>query len=209
MEEAVREANVPDSLPCLDESGFKLREVLGTEIAQHVPFDIGPNEFNRIQFRCIGREILHCQSWFTFHEGAQRLRFMDASVVEEQGDLARDVAQHVLNERKHLWPSNRTGMGLLQQLSTGGDRPDGGEFVPAGLGRQDGRLTAGRPRAGHRGLQTEAHFIGEDECFPGLDLFFPTRGRARSPKSPRRLPSVPSPGGLVSVGRIPTGAVSG
>jgi hypothetical protein len=208
MEQSVREADVPDALPGLGEPGFELRQVSRAEVAQHVPFDVRPDEFNRIQFRCIRREILHRQSCFTFHEGAERLRFMDASVIEQNGDLARDVAKHVLHEGEHLWPSNRTGMGLLQQLSPGGDRPDGGELVPARLDRQDRCLATGRPRAGHCGLQTEAHFIGEDERFPSVNLFFPTRGRERSPKSLRPLPSVPSPGGLVSVGRIPTGAIS-
>ena len=183
--------------------------MLGTEITEHVLFDIGPDEFNRIQFWCVRREILHRQSRLAFDEGGQRLRFMNAGVVQEEGDLAGHVMKNVLNEGEHLWPPDRAWVSLLQKLSTRGDCPNGGEFLPVGLGRQDRRLTTGCPGAGDGGLQAEAHFIREDQRLPRVDLFFPTRGRGRSPKSPRPLPSVPSPGDPVSVGRIPTDAVSG
>lgn len=136
---------------------------------------VRPHRLNRIQFRRVWREVHHRQSRFSCNEGAQRLRLVNAGVIEQYRDRSRNVTQQMRQKRQDVCAVDRCWMRVLQKLSRRGDRSNRRHAVPAVLGYQHGRLTTGGPGAGHGGLQAEAHLIDEDECFSGLNFFFPTR----------------------------------
>jgi hypothetical protein len=82
----------------------QIPEVLGAHIGEFVVLAVGPDVFDWVQFRRVGRQILHGQSAFLV---ADELLGDDAAVrresVPNQQDVAGDVAEQVFEELDDLF----------------------------------------------------------------------------------------------------------
>jgi len=122
VQEAIREADIPDALPADLEARLEFLQRPRAEIPQHIPLDIGPHQLNGVQLRRIGWEVLQGQPGFTRDEGRDGLRLVDASVVQHHHELSWDVCQHVLQEANHIRAFERAMLRVLQELACTTDR---------------------------------------------------------------------------------------
>src|SRR6266568_3483511 len=70
---------VPDDLDQVGEAGHG-------EVGQDAALEHGPDPFNRVQVRGVGRELEHVQPWLGAGEGAQLRAQMHVEVIPDQHD---------------------------------------------------------------------------------------------------------------------------
>ena len=95
----------------------------------------------------------------TGDEGAQRLRFVNACVVEDHCDLPSHMSEQMGQEMDDLSALDGGLLSLLQELACRRDRPNRRNLVPIGFGVEHWALPTRRPGPRYRGFQTETHFV--------------------------------------------------
>lgn len=122
-----------------------------------------------MQPRGPGEEVLH------------RFAAMDGAVVQQNDQLAADLAQQMAEERQHVCSLNVVLIQVavqrtLDALGAHGDAGDGGDPVVTIPIPQEGGLPHRAPRFSDRGDQEEAGFVDKDEMGCQPRGVFCTRG---------------------------------
>ena len=102
------------------------------------------------------------------------LRLVNGSVVNDHRDFSLQMTEQVGEEGDESRGFDGAFMGLLKELAVRRDATDDGELFPGGLGEDDRGLTACRPGVADDGLHADSDFIGPDDDFTVIYLFFPT-----------------------------------
>jgi hypothetical protein len=140
-------------------------------------FAVRPDVFHRIQFRRVGREVLHFQAAvLVTNELPGDCAFVGRKPIPNQQDVSFDVAEQVFEKLDDLFGPD----GLLEDLEIkipDGEASDNGESLPVEVELKDRRLSAWRPRAPPVGTLAEAAFVYEDNRPAFLLSFFLISGQ--------------------------------
>jgi len=130
-----------------------------------------PDVFHRIQFWCVGRQVLHFQTAvLVTDELLSDCAFVGWKPVPNQQDVSFDVAEQVFEKLDDLLGPD----GLLENLEIevpGGKTGDDGEGLPVEMELEDRRLPPWRACAPPVRPLAEATFVYEDNR-PALFLSF-------------------------------------
>lgn len=93
-----RQVNVPD--PLLGDHKLRLQHghKAGTEVPQHMPFNIRPYQLDRVQFRGVWRQKHQRQAFVELYERLGNFGPVNARIVHHHHDLPLDMAQEMLEE---------------------------------------------------------------------------------------------------------------
>jgi hypothetical protein len=156
-------------------------EALGTQVRGGRPLAPGPQAFDRIQLRGIGREAMHCEPRaLGLDVGAGLEAAVRVESVPEQDHAPSDVTPQVTEEAHHLgrpdgaWVGHQEDAAAARGANAVGQGPDHREGIPAAepVG-QDRCLPARRPGAADRWALGEAALVDEDDRRPVMrGVFF-------------------------------------
>lgn len=155
------------------DGGVEIGHILGSEVAQFAPLEMGPEVLDRIQHGRVGWQGLEFQPRMGRLEGADRHPPVAGPAVPDQDDRAAEVPQQVPDE---------VGDGVLVEILVGegaeveaepaaaGGEGEGGDerdFLPVAAAVQEGGRLASRGQgaADQRGQQQPA-FVEEDNGGP-------------------------------------------
>lgn len=132
-----------------------------TEVAQFHPLRVPPDGFFRIQFGRIAGEALQMdpRSRSLAEELLDRFAAVDRRPIPEDQELARDVAQQMLQESDHLRASDGLLVDLDAELLVQAHSTNDQEMIVAERVMQDRSLAYRGIGAHHRGEQIEAALI--------------------------------------------------
>jgi len=154
---------------------------IGTAVGQPGLEEL-PDALVRIQFRGVGGEGDQMESGRAAEQVLDRLPTMNAAIVEQHDEVARDLPQQGAEEARNLVALDIVLVELaVQRTATApwadGDARDGGDAVVRVPVADDGGLAHRPPRLPDGGDQEEARFVDEDEVgAQPRDVFF-TRGQ--------------------------------
>lgn len=160
---------------------------VGHGVVGQRPLLVGEQEFARVQFRGVGRQVFQVQPRMLPQQLPDQTAAMAGQIVEHDDDVARQVAKQLSEEL-----DDGRGVGRLAALpvpvevqpATLRRDGDGGDLIelgPATLGMtQDRRAAAWGPGAGDAGDQRKAGFIEEREVGVQPLRFFLMRGQSLS-----------------------------
>jgi len=140
-----------------------------------------PDALVGVQFRGVGWEGDQMESGRAAEQVLDRLPTMNAAIVEQHDEVARDLPQQRPEEARHLVALDIVLVELaVQRTATApwadGDARDGGDAVVRVPVADDRGLAHRPPRLPDGGDQEEAGFVDEDEVgAQPRDVFF-TRG---------------------------------
>lgn len=100
------------------------------------------------------------------------LGLVNFGVVNDNAHFAFEMSQEMRQERDEARSFDGAFVRLLEELSFRGDATDDRQFFPVGLGKDHGCMTTGGPGVAHHGLHADSHFIGPDDDFTLVYLFF-------------------------------------
>lgn len=130
-----------------------------------------PDVTHRIQFRCVGRQVLHFQtSILAVDELLGDCAFVGWKPIPNHQDVSRDVAEQVFEKLDDLFGPDS----LLEDLEVevpDGQASDNRKGFPVEVELEDRRLAARRPRASPVRPLAQAAFVYEDNR-PTLFLSF-------------------------------------
>lgn len=131
------------------------------------------------------------------------LRSMNLSVVNDNGQLPLNVPQKMGQKGDKSRGLDRAFVGLLKKLSLRSDTADDRKLFPVGLGENGWRFSPCCPGVSHNWLHADTNFVGPDDRFTHLYLFFP-KLEALLPATGRPvILSVPADVFALSAMRIP------
>nr|WP_229684903.1 hypothetical protein [Deinococcus roseus] len=97
---------------------------------------------------------------------------MDASIVQHNNQLSRNLFQQVSKKLSNLFTLAGTLHRVLIELSTAGQATDHREFFPVGASRNQRRFPTGGPGFAGGGFHAETSFIQKDQGCSRLDFLF-------------------------------------
>jgi len=154
-------------------------------------FCIGPQRFDRIQFRCIGREVFDLQIGNCLQIVGHRIRAMDRQAVPDQDDGPTEMPAHLSKDRHDHRVIDRVAR-LQKVVATESSPPrrDGQDAdrrdsrVMHEPVRQLRRLSARRPCPLHQRHHQKAAFVPKGQHGVQTTDFFLIRGQsARTQRS--------------------------
>ncbi len=154
---------------------------IGTAVGQPGLEEL-PDALVGMQFRGVGREGDQMESGGAAEQVLDRLAPMNAAIVEQHDEVARDLPQQGAEEERNLVALDIVLVELAVQRTAAapgadGDTRDGGDAVVHVPVADDRGLAHRAPRLPDGGDQEEARFVDEDEVgAQPHDVFF-TRGQ--------------------------------
>jgi hypothetical protein len=137
-----------------------------------------PDVLDRVQFRCIGWQILHLQSAFLVaDELLSETAPMARKPVPNHQDVALDVTEQVFQKLDNLFGLD--GALDLEIEIPVGQTGDHRKSFPVEMKLEDGRLAARRPGAPPMGPLAQTAFVDEDNGAAFFFSFFLISGQRR------------------------------
>ena len=143
----------------------EVREIAATHIAQFDALERVPEPLGWVQLGRVGGQGLEVQPLgrTVGQEVLDDLGTMDGRAVPHHQQLARDVAQQVLEEAHHIWAAEGVVAHLEQDAAGRGQPADQGEVI-AGEGHvQNGHLPTWGIGADHGRQQVAAGLVDPDD----------------------------------------------
>jgi hypothetical protein len=127
-----------------------------------------PDSLIRIQLRGVRRKGDEMKSRRPVQELPHRLAPMGIEIIQEDDQVAADLAQKMTEERRHFFSLDVILIQMAVQrapitLMTDGNPGNGRDAVMAITMTDDGRSPHGTPRFPHGGDQKEARFVDEND----------------------------------------------
>ena len=176
---------------------FEMAIIMGNTIGQGA-FEVGPDEFRRIEFGSVTWKAVDMQSRMTEKELLSRTALVRSAVIPEQYHRSAQMFEQMPEELGHLGRADvfvPIESGVEREFIAPGrnrERGDGGDFMSPSPGNpQMRRLTARGPSANDVGNQQEPAFI--EECEMGAKSFGLFLYEAICSVSSGKSPSRPSP----------------
>jgi hypothetical protein len=136
-----------DALERLGGKVAELPDVLRAEVGQLVPFPVGPEIFDGIKLRGIGRQIGHRDTLaMGFHIATHAQTAVDLSPVPDDEDLAGKEAPELAEEGDDLGGPDGSPVQAEAKGATG-YAGNGRQLLPVEAELEDGRLACRRPGA--------------------------------------------------------------
>ena len=181
-EEALQDAGaVTDASDSAEQSVPEMVEVGEAAVPQFHVLEVVPEILDRVELRGIAGEALEQESGGG--AGAEELADAAAAVggqaVPDDQQLARDLAEQVLEEPDSAGAGDRAGLDLQVDFARLGQRPDDREVVAGQPAAQDRRLAARGVGPDPAGEQAEAGLVDPDDG-PPLGAGFASRAGQRS-----------------------------
>jgi hypothetical protein len=157
--------------------GLGVRSAIGEGV-----FEVVPDALVRVELRSVGRESDEMQTRRVLQEFLYGVTSMNRTVVQEDDDMAADLAQQMAEERRDLLALDVVLVELAVQcapetLRTDCDAGDGGDTVVAVPVGNDRCLADGTPRLVHRRDQEKTGLVYKDEVGAQPEGVFFTRGQ--------------------------------
>lgn len=145
----------------------ELRRRVRPPISQ-ASLEMVPNSLIRIQLGGVRREGDEMKSRCPIQEFLHRLAPMGIEIIQEDDQMAADLAQKMAEERRHFFPLDVLLIQMTVQrapitLMTDGNPGNGRDAVMAITMTDDRRSPHGAPCFPHRGDQKEARFVEEND----------------------------------------------
>jgi len=129
-------------------------------------FKIGPNVFDRIQFRRIrGKPLDQDAALYTSQIFANDAAAMGGQSIPDDEQVTGQVAEQMLKKQDHLLAPDRLFEDLEIEVPQG-DTGDDRKGLPVEVMLQDGSLSAGCPSAAAMGTPAQPAFVDEDDRTP-------------------------------------------
>lgn len=163
-------------------------DVPGSEVSELPMLGVSPDLLDRIEFRGVGREVLHANGVIVLAELLFR-GAMNAGAIPDNQKLATELPAELTHERDDVVGADVAGVNLEVEP---GSRPVGRKSYGADDRKSimpctdivDWGLASGSPGATHSGLQHEPALIDENDASPLLLGFFLYSANARGETRP-------------------------
>jgi hypothetical protein len=150
----------------------KFPDVFRAEVREFGFLPVGPEILDGIEFGRVGGEPFHVQPvGLRLEIGADDMAAVNGRTVPQQQDFARHLAVQCVEKADDLRALDRALVQLEGEVSRR-QSGDGREAFPIEVEGQNGRLTAGRPRARPARPLAQSAFVAEDEGAPFAPGFF-------------------------------------
>lgn len=94
----------PHPAKCLAGRPGQVKEIFGTEVGQFVLLAVPPNVFHGIEFRSVGRQVIHMDAPpLPSDKIAHRSTAMRRQTIPQNQQLGGDMSLEVLQELDYLW----------------------------------------------------------------------------------------------------------
>ena len=143
----------------------EFRQIVAADIAQFAVLEIVPDPFIRVQFRGVAGELLKVQPRRSplSQEVAHRLRAVDRGAIPDDQQLARDLAEQMVEKADDIRAPERALLHLEQQASRVGEPADHGPMVMGERRVQQRRLAPRGVGADDAGQRVEGGLVYPDE----------------------------------------------
>ena len=178
-------------------SRAKLGHIMRCEVGG-VFTDLGPNKFNRVEFRSAFRQVIDMQARLPSNKFLNQVAFVDGMVVPNQDDLTWNRSEQLLQKSDDLFATQampiRAG-GQFDLVAIGADQQGAQQVQPLMVlqaGADGGGMPNRRPAPLERRDQREAAFIFKNERSQQLTPLFLSSARpaaSRKQLLPRRVGS--------------------
>jgi hypothetical protein len=148
----------------------KVGERLTADIAQLDALEVVPDALIRVEVRGVSGELLQADASgaAVSQEVLDRLAAMDGGTVPDDQQLARDLAEQMLEEAHDIRARVRVILHEHEQTTRRRDAADDGQMVVGQGQTEDGSLPPGGVGADSAGEQVEARFVDPDDGSPLL-----------------------------------------
>jgi hypothetical protein len=153
------------SLGSLAQLVAQVSHITATDVPEFDPFEIAPDPLGGVQLGRIARQPFEVQP-LRPSSGQKVFDFlaaMDRGAIPHHQQLARKVAQEMLQKANHPRAAKGLGLHLQMQLALRGEGADDRQVVVAQAMAQDRRLALGGVGAHDGGQQVEPGFIHPDQ----------------------------------------------
>jgi hypothetical protein len=147
------------------EVASEMGEGLAADVAQLDMLEIVPDPFVRVEVRSVPGERLQADAAGTAlgQEVLDRLATVDRCAVPDDQQLARDVAEQMLEEADDVRALIRLLLHEHQQPTSRGDATDNRQMIPAQRQSEDGCLATWSVGSDGTGEQIEARLVDPDD----------------------------------------------
>jgi len=87
-------------------SGSQCGQIVKGGIGQGIGFEVGPEELDRVEFRCVGREEQGVKTGLALEELLRAAGAMRIEPIPQQEDRVGQFPQQIPEKSDHLWPAN-------------------------------------------------------------------------------------------------------